>query len=272
MNLDDHARSNAEANRRWDAKAEWWDALMGDDGNEFHRTVVGPPLEALLKLRPGETVLDVGCGNGHVARRLAALGGRVTATDQSERFLTLARERGVDGAGFAHPIDYTRVDATDEAALLSLGEGAWDAVVSTMALMDMATIQPFHRAVARLLRPGGRCVIAVAHPCFNSSHVGRIAEERDVDGQLTVQYAVRVDAYRNDSARLGMGAIGEPEAHVYFHRSIESLLAPALTAGLVIDGLLEPAFPPGREASRQHSWANLPEIPPVLVYRLRPSR
>lgn len=269
MALSDAQLSNADANRRWDAKAEWWDALMGYEGNEFHRTVVGPPLEQLLQLRAGESALDVGCGNGHVARRLAALGARVTATDQSERFLELARQREAAGGDARNPIHYACVDATDEKALLELGEDRWDAVISTMALMDMVEIEPFYRATARLLRPHGRCVIAVAHPCFNSSHVTRTVEEQDVAGQLTIRHSVRVDAYRSSGATLGVGAIGEPEAHVYFHRSMESLLAPALAAGLVLDGLLEPAYPSCVEATRLLSWASLSEIPPVLVYRLR---
>jgi hypothetical protein len=59
--------------------------------------------------------------------------------------------------------------------------------------------------------------------------------------------------------------------HLYFHRSLESLLAPGLSAGLVLDALAERSFPPeyaGRSAAL--AWdGRFSEIPPVLMARLR---
>src|SRR4051794_6707697 len=81
-----------ETRRIWDAKAEYWDARMGE-GNQFQLVLVGPSSERLLAIRPGETVLDAGCGNGVFSRRLASLGARVVGTDVSERFLERARAR-----------------------------------------------------------------------------------------------------------------------------------------------------------------------------------
>lgn len=43
----------------------------------------------------------------------------------------------------------------------------------------------------------------------------------------------------------------------------------AFSAGLVLDGLEEPAFPPGAEPGRRFGWQAYPEIPPVLAARLR---
>ncbi len=76
----------------WDAKAAFWDERMGD-GSDFYRTAVGPAAESLLRLEPGERVLDIGCGNGVFSRRLAELDANVTATDFSPVFLDLARKR-----------------------------------------------------------------------------------------------------------------------------------------------------------------------------------
>src|SRR5215470_12051115 len=64
----------------WDRNADFWNERMGD-GNEFHRVLIGPAQERLLDLRPGESVLDIGCGNGQFTRRLAQLGARVLAFD-----------------------------------------------------------------------------------------------------------------------------------------------------------------------------------------------
>src|SRR5438093_8925253 len=54
----------------------------------------------LLGIEPGMEVLDLACGFGRIANRLAALGARVTGVDASEAFLEMARrdaeERGVE--------------------------------------------------------------------------------------------------------------------------------------------------------------------------------
>src|SRR5438067_2440542 len=62
-------RLNEEVREIWDKNADYWNERMGD-GNEFHRTLIGPAQERLLDLQPGETVLDIGCGNGQFARRM----------------------------------------------------------------------------------------------------------------------------------------------------------------------------------------------------------
>lgn len=151
----------------WDQKAAFWDNLHGDEGNRFHRSLVSPSVERLLDLQPGERVLDIACGNGVMARRLAALGGQVTAVDFSAALIEKARTRQ-QAAGT--PISYAVADATDETALLSLGEGQFEAITCTMALMDMPVITPLYRAVRRLLTPTGRFVFATSHPAFNSSN------------------------------------------------------------------------------------------------------
>src|SRR6476659_2704074 len=93
-----------EVCRIWDAKAEFWDELMGFDGNEFHRTVVRSAQNAMLSLRPTEIVLDIGCGTGLAARELARSAKRVVAFDLSPRMIELARRRasaeGIDNIDY----------------------------------------------------------------------------------------------------------------------------------------------------------------------------
>lgn len=266
MNPDERELNNTGRDL-WDAKATFWDDLHGADGNAFHRQLVSPATERLLALQPGERVLDVACGSGVMARRLAALGGRVTAVDFSAALIDRARARG-QAAG--DPIDYRVVDATDEAALVALGAGMWDALVCTMALMDMPVIAPLFRAAAQLMRPGGRFVFATMHPAFNSTNPVLITELSDRDGQLVVDRAVRIAAYLDIPPHRGAGAPGEPNPHYYYHRPLHDLLGAAFAAGLVLDGLDEPAFPPPAAAEPPRlSWAHLPQIPPVLAGRLR---
>ena len=224
---------NRQTQDIWNRNAEWWDEQTGE-GSKFQRVLIGPATERLLALRPGEGVLDIACGNGAFSRSMARLGAQVVAFDFSERFLERAKARTNE---HAERIDYRLVDATDEAQLLALGS-QFDAAVCTMALMDMATVEPLMSALSRLLKPGGRFVFSVLHPCFNSSRgIRQVVEQEDRDGELTTVYSVNVSNYIRPASWQGVGIPGQPTAHNYFHRPLSVLLSTCFSAGFVLDGL-----------------------------------
>src|SRR5215467_4692353 len=90
----------------WDRNASWWDAYMGE-GNDWHRLLIAPAVERLLGVQPGERVLELACGNGLFARRLASMGAQVVACDSSAAFLDCARLRTTR---HAERIDYRQLD------------------------------------------------------------------------------------------------------------------------------------------------------------------
>src|SRR5690348_15649648 len=83
---------NEETRKIWDQNAAFWDENMGE-GNDFQRILIAPTCERLLNLQPGQSVLEIACGNGMFARHMARLGVHVVATDFSERLLERARAR-----------------------------------------------------------------------------------------------------------------------------------------------------------------------------------
>lgn len=85
----DARRLNQQAREDWNRIAAWWDAQVGEDANLAVRSAV----ERLLDVRPDERVLEIACGNGALARRLAQGGARVLACDFSAEFLRLAKRR-----------------------------------------------------------------------------------------------------------------------------------------------------------------------------------
>jgi SAM-dependent methyltransferase len=256
---------HSEDNRRiWDANASWWDDQIGD-GNEFQTVLIEPATERLLDIAAGDTVLDAACGAGRFARRMADLGARVVAFDSSAGFLARARQRTPPEAA----IEYHHIDAANRDALLALGCSRFDKAVCTMALMDMPEIAPLFHALAQLLKPGGAFVFSVTHPCFHSADIQRFAElYEESAGRHVARSGVKVSAYLSPFARKTEAIIGQPEAQWFFHRPISVLFRGAFDAGFVADGIEEPRFPeqPRKPGLR---WHDMPEIPPILVVRMR---
>ena len=258
-----------ELQRVWDANAGFWDDTVGAHGNNFHRVLVSPAQLELLALQPGERVVELACGNGQFSREMARAGAEVVASDFSTVFLERARAHA-DQAGVA--VELHVADATDAAQVLALGAaGSFDAAVCTMAFHDIADLVPLATALRSLVRPDGRFVFTVMHPCFNGVGQSFLAESDDVAGEIVTRYSLRIDRYLGVEPSLGLGIVGQPEAHWYFPRTLTQLLAPFFEAGWAMDGVREPAFSPGDgEATHQWSWSNRPALPPVLAVRLRP--
>lgn len=254
-----------ETREIWNQNAVWWDEKMGE-GNQFQKVLVGPATERLLELQPNQVILDLACGNGVFSRRLAQLGAYVVACDFSEKFLECAKNRTTE---LIEHIEYKLIDATNYEQLMSLGLRRFDAAVCNMALMDMTEIDTLVKALSQLLTLGGRCVFSVMHPCFNTNGCKMVVEEEDRDGELRTDYAVKVSNYLRLPPQKGLGIVGQPTPHYYFHRPISFLFNTYFRAGFVLDGMEEPIFDMEANGERPFSWANYKNIPPVLVARMR---
>jgi 2-polyprenyl-3-methyl-5-hydroxy-6-metoxy-1,4-benzoquinol methylase len=256
---------NQEVRDIWDHNAAFWDERMGE-GNNFHKTLIEPTQERLLNVHSGQRILDIACGNGQFARHLARLGARVLGVDISERMIERARARTTEPSD---RIEFRVVDCTRPDTLLSLGEKEFDAAVCTMALMDMAAIQPLFTALAKLLKAGGCLVFSVLHPCFNSGRVIQVREREEVDGKVLDRYSVRVARYIHPLTHQGLAMIGQPVPQYYFHRPLSLLLSPAFEAGFVLDGLAEPVFPHPAEGDGTLLGHVYSDMPAALVARVR---
>jgi SAM-dependent methyltransferase len=256
-----------QARAIWERNSAFWDTHVGE-GNAFHLELIRPAVEGLLAPRPGEAVLDLACGNGVYARHLADLGCDVVACDFSRAFIEIAAQRE-EGQHRAHPIDYRVVDASDPDQLATLGRDRFDAVVCNMAIMDIVDVNPLFEWVPRLMKPGGRFVFTIMHPCFNHSEAVFASELDEQVDPPQIRRWLKVSNYLDIPPRKGLGIAGQPEMHFYFHRPLSEILNLAFDHGLVMDGIMEPAFPDRGEADHRHTWGNYHTIPPVLAARLR---
>lgn len=120
-----------------------WDASLYSGSGRFVALHASSLVEA-LQAKPGERILDLGCGDGFLTQRIAESGAAMVGVDSSPEMIAAAQKRGVDAryaSGEALPFD-----------------GEFDAVFSNAALHWMSDQDAVLRGVYRALKPGGRFV------------------------------------------------------------------------------------------------------------------
>jgi SAM-dependent methyltransferase len=139
----------------------------------------------LLDLRPGMRVLDLACGHGELANRLAARGCRVTGLDSSAIFLDRAR---ADAAAAGISVEYVAGDMRQLA-----WTGRFDRVVNwstAFGYFDDTTNRAVLDGIVRVLRPGGRLAMDLDNlPRFLTSYVpSRVVAARENGDMLVDRY------------------------------------------------------------------------------------
>ncbi len=105
---------------------------------------LGRDVVALLAPKPGERILDLGCGDGSLTQTLREAGADVVGIDASANMVAAAQYRGIE----ARQLDATRLDY----------DGEFDAVFSNAALHWIPDADAVIAGVHRALKPGGRFV------------------------------------------------------------------------------------------------------------------
>jgi ubiquinone/menaquinone biosynthesis C-methylase UbiE len=225
----------------------WWQA-------EFTEGADAEYIEQILPLAAGhmagaEAVLDVGCGEGQIARMAAALPDvrSVTGVDPTRGQLEVAVERG---GGVAY--------AEAAAAGLPFSNAAFDAVVACLVFEHIDEMDAAIAEVGRVLRPGGRFLLFLNHPLLQTPGSGWI-DDRILDEQYW-----RIGPYLIEDKTLD-----EVEKGVwipFIHRPLSRYVNALIAAGLLITHMDEPAPPPGFLA-RAHEYAQAATIPRLLFIR-----
>jgi trans-aconitate methyltransferase len=122
-----------------------WNAKLYDGKHSFVWEK-GKGVVEMLAPQPGERILDVGCGTGHLTAEIAASGVQIVGIDQSAEMIAQARER--------YP--HLRFGVCDAREIPFTGE--FDAVFSNAALHWIPEAEKVIRGIARALKPTGRFV------------------------------------------------------------------------------------------------------------------
>lgn len=252
-------KSNKSTPHGWEPLADWYDGWMGAEGSIHHRQSAIPTVLELLALQSGETVLDIGAGQGVLAPHIKACNAIYTGVEISEKLLRKARQRHRDYGRFLmgdarHLRDHKEIHA-----------GEFDAAVFLLSIQDMNPLDSVIASTAWALNVSGRIIILMTHPCFR---VPRQSGWGD-DVQRRLRYR-RIDSYLTP-LNVPLKSYGRRSGKsISFHRPLNDYVNTLAKYGFVIDALRE-IVTHEQSKTKSHQRANS-EIPLFLGLRGRKSQ
>ena len=235
--------SNSEL---WEAHADWWQREFTDGVDPEYTEQILPIVVEWTAGHP--LVLEVGTGEGQVARAMAAANGAtVVGVDPTVNQIVEAARR----AGGP-------VYARSGAELLPFADASFDAVVCCLVFEHIDAVDEALAEVARVLRPGGRFVFCLNHPLLQTPGSGWI-DDQILDPPE--QYW-RVGPYLVEQA-----VVEQVEKGVFIrfvHRPLSRYLNAMADVGLTLERMLEPA-PPQGFLDRAPEYVEAATIPRLLT-------
>jgi SAM-dependent methyltransferase len=234
-------------NGLWDEHAQWWiDGFTDGADPEYVEQII--PL-AVEELAGRHKILDLGCGDGQIARALAAQGSEVLGVDPTQLHIDVATERGggpqylLGGA--------TKIPADDE---------SFDAVVACLVFEHIDQMDEAMTEVARVLKPNGQFSFFLNHPLLQTPGSGWI-DDHIIDPPE--QYW-RIGPYLVETE-----SIEEVEKDVYIrfiHRPLSRYVNALLANGMSLERMVEPS-PPAGFLARAPEYALAHTVPRLLYLR-----
>ena len=211
----------------WEQSAQWWqDSFTEGADPEYEEQII--PL-AIEHLDGATRVLDIGCGEGQIARVAQRVGAQVVVgVDPTGAQLDEARRRA-GGPAYARAV----------ASALPCADESFDAVVACLVFEHIVDVDSAIAEVGRVLEPGGRFLFFLNHPLLQTPGSGWI-DDHILDPPE--QYW-RIGPYLVESIEIEEIA---KDVHLpYVHRPLSRYVNALSSAGLVIREMHEPAPPQG---------------------------
>ena len=229
----------------WETHAGWWQAAFtGGADAEYTEQII--PLVA-EHLAGALQVLDVGTGEGQLARVAADAGARVVGIDPSRAQLTVARQRAGGPA-------YLRAEAVS----LPFPDGTFDAALACLVFEHIEGVDAAIAEVGRVLRPGGRFLFLLNHPLLQVPGSGWI------DDHILEEQYWRIGPYLTED--ISLEEVDKDVFLPFVHRPMSRYVNAMASAGMLITRMEEPAPPPGFLA-RAEEYTAATTIPRLLFLR-----
>jgi SAM-dependent methyltransferase len=240
--------SDAKTAEYWDANADVWADQVRRGWDAYREVFNNPAFLRFMGDLSGQRVLDAGCGEGRNTRLLALRGARLTGIDISKNMIRLARQKER-----AEPLGI-RYETGSFADLSRFDRGAFDTVVSFMALMDGAHYDQAAAQIYRVLKPGGRLIFSITHPCFVTKGNGWLEDENGEPAKLTVaDYFIQKPWLEKWCfSKSPAPDMGRPFQVPRFPRTLSDYLNPLMENGFRLVRLEEPR--PGESLCKEYPW------------------
>jgi SAM-dependent methyltransferase len=235
-----------ESDDPWERHAAWWQTEFTDGADPEYEEQILPLFEE--HAAGAARLLDVGTGEGQLARAAARLGiPLVVGLDPTAAQLAAARERA-GGPAFVR----------GGASHLSFPSGAFDAVVACLVFEHIVDYRAAIAEVARVLEPGGRFLFFLNHPLLQTPNSGWI------DDHILEEQYWRIGPYLVEDVSEEEVAPGVRLPFV--HRPLSRYVNALAETGLLIEQMEEPAPPPGF-LERVVEYREAASIPRLLFLR-----
>jgi SAM-dependent methyltransferase len=234
----------------WEQHSEWWQRNFTEGADAEYEDQILPMVRK--HLRKVRHVLDVGCGEGQVARSIAQSGAEVVGVDPTPSQIHQAKLRG-------GPPLFVQAAAQE----LPFRDSAFEAVVLCLAIEHIDPFEPALHEIARVLAPNGQFLFLLVHPLLQAPGSGW------VDDQGKDEKYWRIGSYLPD--HFAIDEI-EPGIHLPFnHRPLSRYIHAMGQAGLLLEDMVEPP-PPTAVLVETGDFENAADIPRLLVLSARQVR
>ncbi|KKU26156.1 MAG: hypothetical protein UX37_C0005G0015 [Microgenomates group bacterium GW2011_GWA2_46_16] len=141
----------------WSPVAKWYGDIVGESGHYFHEHVILPRLKLMLDPKPGESVIDIGCGQGVYARTLAH-NVNYTGIDSSKELIAEAKKLTNNSQQVYYFADATRG--------IPVPDASFDHATCILAIQNMKDGAGVIKNISTSLKQSGDLVIVMNHPSF----------------------------------------------------------------------------------------------------------
>ncbi|MFD0899566.1 class I SAM-dependent methyltransferase [Actinomadura sediminis] len=227
--------------QRWEDNAEYWVRVIRERRDRYRTELTDAAVLDAIGDTAGLRVLDAGCGEGYVARTLAAQGADVLGVDVSQGLIDAARAAAAGApAGGGGSLSFVRAGVDDVPA----ADGEFDLVVCNHLFSHLQDPTSAIGEFARVLRSGGRLVVLTLHPCFYV--------ENSEQGAMNSVPASRYFRPRGVDQYFNVDGLESPAMITSWLRPLEYYSGTLRDAGFVIADLREPH--PTPEQLRDDPW------------------
>lgn len=147
----------------WGKEAKWYDKLLEESAETYQSKVILPNIVRIIDPKPGEVVVELGCGQGFFSRVIAKSGAKVIGIDIGKELVQIAEERATkDGIPSKNISFYTA--SADNAKMVASRSA--DVILVILALQNMKNLAGVVGEIKRIMKKDGRVIIVLNHPAF----------------------------------------------------------------------------------------------------------